>query len=266
MNNYQYPSERFILSFTIVIIVGVVILTAIPTLFLSPIFAIVMIFMSYIGNQSHHNHLIRSAEPVSPERVPELVQLAQSCVDRVRPGAVQFYVVPSRQRNAYTFGLTKPNVVVIYSEILKIMDADELRFVIGHELGHVVFGHTWLNSILGGMAGIPSSYAIAIVVSLVFRSWNRACEFTSDRAGLIACGNVDKAISALVQLVVGDIRTQADWQQAVALIDREDDSFGNQLGEMLSTHPMIIKRIKELREWAATDEYRRLQARALSGS
>jgi Zn-dependent protease with chaperone function len=66
-----------------------------------------------------------------------------------------------------------------------------------------------------------------------------------------------------VQLLVGDIRTQADWQRAVALIDQEDDSFANQLGEMLSTHPLIIKRIKELRDWSVTDEYRLLQTRVL---
>jgi len=142
------------------------------------------------------------------------------------------------------------------------MDEDELRFIIGHELGHVCLGHTWLNSLVGGMSGIPSPYFAAVLLYFSFRWWNRACEYSADRAGLLACGKPEKAASALVKLAGGDsaIRSAAGWQQALRRIAAEDDHIENNLQELLSSHPMIIRRLQALSQYAASAEYQYLQA------
>jgi Zn-dependent protease with chaperone function len=140
------------------------------------------------------------------------------------------------------------------------MDEDELRFVLGHEMGHVALGHTWLNTLLGGMAGVPVTLGAAVIVTLAFRWWNRACEYSADRAGLLACGKPQKAISALIKLVAGSLQSQAELQHALQVIESQDDSVLNQLGETLSTHPMIARRIEQIRKYAATAEYVSLQA------
>jgi Zn-dependent protease with chaperone function len=140
------------------------------------------------------------------------------------------------------------------------MDEDELRFVLGHEMGHVALGHTWLNTLLGGMAGVPVTIGAALIITLAFRWWNRACEYSADRAGLLACGKPQKAISALIKLVAGSVQSQAELQRALQVIEREDDSVLNQLGETLSTHPMIARRIEQIRKYAATTQYAQLQA------
>jgi predicted Zn-dependent protease len=44
-------------------------------------------------------------------------------------------------------------------------------------------------------------------------------------------------------------------------IEAEDDHALADLGEALSTHPMTVRRIEELRRYATSAEYRRLQAR-----
>ena len=164
--------------------------------------------------------------------------------------------------NAYTFGLAEPQVVVVYAGVLRIMDADELRFIIGHELGHVRLGHTWLNSLVGGMSGIPSPYLAAIVLYFSFRWWNRACEYSADRAGLLACGKPEKAASALIKLAGGSsaARSAEGRQQALHRIEAEDDHLENNLREMISTHPMIVRRLEALRQYAVSPEYQRLQA------
>jgi len=169
--------------------------------------------------------------------------------------------VPGQALNAYTFGLSDPKVVVLYSPMLQVMDADELRFVVGHELGHVRLGHTWLNTLMGGMAGIPSPFSAALLLAFVFRWWNRICELSADRAGLLACGNVHKAVSALVKLVADPYSQDPEtYRRALETIDAEDDHTMSGLTEALSTHPMLIRRIQELRGYAATQEYQRLQA------
>jgi Zn-dependent protease with chaperone function len=140
------------------------------------------------------------------------------------------------------------------------MDADEIRFILGHELGHICLGHTWLNSIIGGMAGLPSSFLGTTLLRWIFLWWNRACEFSADRAGLLACGRLDKALSALIQLAAGPggIRNPADLERALNVIKGEGDDPINALGEIVATHPMIIRRMNRLRNYAASSQYRRL--------
>jgi Zn-dependent protease with chaperone function len=86
------------------------------------------------------------------------------------------------------------------------------------------------------------------------------CEYSADRAGMLACGRPQKAVSALIKLFASDARSSADLQRALALIEQEDDSPLNVLAESLSTHPMLVRRIKQVQEYAASSEYRRLQA------
>ncbi len=142
------------------------------------------------------------------------------------------------------------------------MDEDELRFIIGHELGHISLGHTWLNSLLGGLSGIPSPYLAAVVLYFSFRWWNRACEYSSDRAGMLACGKPEKAASALVKLTGGTatIRSMESWQQTLRRIEAEDDRLEGNLKELLSSHPLIIKRLEAIKEYASSAEYQYLQA------
>lgn len=256
-NAYRYPSERIILMITLLLIFILLTLVAGPTICLLPLMVGGMILLGYWINQNHHQSLMQNARAVTPTDTPELSRLVQQCSSRLAPGAVEVYVVSSRARNAYTFGFSSPRVVVLFSSLFRVMDEAELRFIIGHEMGHVVLGHTWLNTLLGGMAGVPLPFGAAILLIVAFRWWNRACEYSADRAGLIACGSLQKATSALVKLVADNVQTQAELQRALEVIDREDDSLTNILGETLSTHPMTIRRIEELRRFAASPEYQR---------
>ena len=174
---------------------------------------------------------------------------------------MEVFIAPGDTLNAYTFGLVSPKVVVLHSSLLQVMDADELSFILGHELGHVRLGHTRLNSLVGGMAGIPSPSVASVVLALAFLWWNRACEHSANRAGLLACGKPHKAISALVKLAAGEgCLTRTGLERALRHIEAEDDHALAGLGESLSTHPMMARRIEELRRYAASAEYHRLQS------
>ena len=262
MTTYRYPNEHLILFLTIALVLAVIALTVAATFCLSFFFILAFVMLSYFMARAHHQSLISAAQPVTPQNMPELSEITREAAERLRPGPVKVYVAPSRSLNAYTFGLTSPKVVVLYGALFKIMDADEIAFILGHELGHVALGHTWLNSLVGGLAGIPSPWAASLLLIFAFRWWNRACEFSADRAGLLACGKPEKAISALVKLAAGpEADTRAELIEAYRRIDAEDDTWLGVLGETLGTHPMTIKRINELRRYAASPRYQRLHAR-----
>lgn len=262
MNSYRSPGESLILALTLILVLGVIAITAVATLCGSALFVLVMLVASFLLNRSHHNRLVESARPITPRTEPELANLIAACAARLQSGTVSAYIAPGNLLNAYTFGLTEPQVVVLYAGLFRIMDEDELRFIVGHELGHVCLGHTWLNSLIGGMAGIPSPYFAAVVLYFSFRWWNRACELSADRAGLLACGKPEKAASALIKLTGGQaaLRSLQGWQQALQRIEAEDDTLENNLREMLSTHPLTVRRLEALRQYAASPEYQRLQA------
>ena len=262
MTSYRYPNEQLILALTLILVFAVIAVTSVATLCGSALFVLLMLVISFLLNRSHNNELIENARPVTPQTEPELASLVNTCTRRLQSGPVRTYIALGNTLNAYTFGLEEPQVVVVYAGVMSIMDADELRFILGHELGHVRLGHTWLNSLVGGMAGIPSPYLAAVLLYVAFRWWNRACEYSADRAGLLACGKPEKAVSALIKLVGGSAAAYSAQgrQQALRRIEAEDDNLENNLGELLSTHPMTVRRLEALRQYAASPEYQRLQA------
>ncbi len=259
--DYRTPDELLILGLTLLLVFLVIAISAVATLCTSFIFVALAVFLAYSSSQAHHQALMARAYPVSDQSAPQVAALVRQCVRRLQPGAMQVFVAPSNQLNAYTFGLTDPRIVVLYSALFEVMDADELRFVFGHELGHVQLGHTRLNSLLGGMAGIPSSSAASALLVMAFLSWNRACEYSADRAGLLACGKPEKAITALVKLVAGPKGlTRRGLELAYQQIDAEDDTWAGSLNEALASHPLLIRRINQIRSYAVTPEYKHLQA------
>lgn len=262
MTDYRYPSEHVILVLTLGLVLAVIALTSVATLCGSALFVAAMLALSYGLNRQHHAALLRRAEPVTEQTIPALAALVAQTAQRLRVAGVQTYIAPGAALNAYTFGLAGPPVVVVYSPLLRVMDRDELQFILGHELGHIQLGHTWLNSLIGGLAGIPSPYGAAVILYVAFRWWNRACEFSADRAGLLACGRPDKAVSALVKLATGGAAQSAASQQAaLTRLERQDDDLSGLMGEALSTHPLIARRVAALQAFAASAEYGRLRAR-----
>lgn len=257
---YRYSGEILVLIITIGAVIAVIALTASATLCLSFVFIFAVLLLSYGATRAHHQDLLQHAQPVNSESSPRLARQIDICRRRLQPGDLQIFIVSSRKMNAYTFGLQTPKIIVLYSPLLQVMSADEMRFIIGHEMGHIRLGHTWLNSLIGGMAGIPSSLFINTLLAVIFRGWNRMCEYSVDRAGLLACGSIDTAVSAMVKLVAPDRNLSSEQiTQAIHKLDAQDEDPARIIGEFFSTHPLLIRRIERLRKYARTQEYQRLQ-------
>jgi Zn-dependent protease with chaperone function len=257
---YRVDNEQVVLAVTILLVLLVIILTSTATFCLSGAFILCMFLISALMIRSHHLALMKTAKQVTPIQTPKMSALVEECSQKLQPGEVETYLVKSDQMNAYTFGLTDPKALVVYTPMISVMGPGELKFVIGHEMGHVALGHTWLNTIVGGLAGIPAPFGAAVILYAAFRWWNRMCEFSADRAGLLACGDLNLAVSALVKLAAPNIRSQQEFERSLAVLDAQDDQVGNRLAEIFQTHPMLIRRIEKLREYARTEEYRRMQA------
>ena len=259
MTSFRYPGENAIFFLTLGLVSFIFLLTAGLSVCILPLLLVFVIFYSYQSNLAHHQMLLQKAIQIDPNKSPGVIRLIRDCALKIKPGSMQVYVYPSNIMNAYTFGFSDPKGLVLFSSLFKEMDNKELSFVVGHEMGHAALGHVWVNTLIGGMAGLPQSFSLMFIFSLAFRWWNRACEYSADRAGLLACGDLNKATTALVKLAFEEADTPDEVRQALQLLEKQDDSISNNLMELFSTHPMIIRRIQNLKDYTMTGQYRRLQ-------
>ncbi len=256
---YRYANEQIVLTLTLFLVMAVVVLISTITFCLSGIFIVAMFAISWALIRSHHQSLLRGAIPVNSNRMPELARVVDECAIKLQPGPVETFIVSKRQLNAYTFGIENPKGMVLFQPLLRVMNAGELKFIIGHEMGHVALGHTWLNTIIGGMAGIPAPFGASVLLYSAFRWWNRMCEYSADRAGLLACGDLNLAIAALVKLIAPEVRTEQEFEQVLSMMAAKERDVSSRMGEVFRTHPMLGRRVAQLREFSQTRLYQELQ-------
>ena len=262
---YRHPSEIPILILTFLLSIAVVVATAFMTQCLSFLLVLLILGVAVYTTYVMQTQLIKNAALVSPEGSPELDKVVRLCAQRLQPGSLNVYVASEEAMNAYTFGFSNPKNVVLYEPLVRAMNPQELAFVLGHEMGHISLGHTWLYPLVGGLAGSRApSLGMRYILYLIFLCWTRACEFSCDRAGLLACGSLDDAVSALVRLASPEIQTRADFEQALDKIDTQGGAFLNKLIELLRSHPNMMKRVNALKAYAASPEYTSLQAKVNS--
>ncbi len=59
----------------------------------------------------------------------------------------EMFVTNNPITNAMTIGMDKP-IIVLNSSLLDLLDEEELRFVVAHELGHALSGHAVYRTLL----------------------------------------------------------------------------------------------------------------------
>lgn len=99
----------------------------------------------------------------------------------------------------------RPHLLSLTSALVERMDDDELRFVLGHELGHLAFDH-YRARLAGAAFGETDEGAPRIPPLLARRleSWDRLAELSADRAGLrVIGGRLDTVVRVFFKLQSG---------------------------------------------------------------
>jgi hypothetical protein len=153
------------------------------------------------------------------------------------------------------------------------MDEEETRFVIGHELGHVLSGHSVYRTMLFHLINLATRLSFIPFAWIGFKAviwgleeWFRKSELSCDRAGLLAGQDEQAARRALMKLAGGsklsEFSHDAFHEQA-----REYDAVPDVRDSLLkllqlqgTTHPFAVVRFAELDRWASDGEYRDILA------
>jgi Zn-dependent protease with chaperone function len=174
--------------------------------------------------------------------------------------------------NAMALGTNNP-FIVLNSGLVDLLDAEELRAVIGHELGHVLSGHAVYRTMLYNLiilatriAWMPIGYIGLRAIIWGLEEWYRKSELSCDRAGLLAGQDVDASRRVLMKLAGGsrlaEMNADAFHEQAREYDAAPDlrDSILKLLQLQGNTHPFAVVRFAELDHWVSSGEYERILA------
>ena len=189
------------------------------------------------------------------------------------PEMPEVFVSANPVPNALTVGMNKP-FIVISSGLVDLLDDEEMRFVLAHELGHSMSGHAVYQTLLqrliqlsGVLNTIPMGGLGVRAIMAALMEWSRKAELSADRAGLLATQDPPTAFRVHMQLASGGHLENLDPTSFFAQGQEYDDA-GDLRDSVLKllliearSHPFAVVRAAELRRWVESGEY----TRCLSG-
>jgi Zn-dependent protease with chaperone function len=181
----------------------------------------------------------------------------------------ELFVSQTPFANAGAFGMDRP-FIVINSGAVSLLDDDEMRVLLGHELGHVMSGHALYRTILTlilnvSFASLPFLAGIALLpIRVGLLEWYRKSELSSDRAGLLASQDPTAALRMFLRMAGGGDRSQMDLHAFLAQAKEYEDAGGplDRIFQILNTldrtHPFNTLRAAELQRWIEGGSYDRV--------
>jgi Zn-dependent protease with chaperone function len=226
---------------------------------------------SLFSDRSLRLLFLASSVKTSTEQFPHLHELlldGSAILDL--PEVPELFISQMPIPNAMALGSDQP-FIVISTGMVDLMDGEEMRFVIGHELGHVLSGHAVYRTMLfhltrlaARMAWFAIGYIGLRVIIAGLEEWYRKSELSCDRAGVLAGQDPAAGRRALMKLAGGsrmsELSHDAFHQQA-----REYDAVPDVREGLIkllqlqgNTHPFAVVRFAELDRWVGDGDYEQI--------
>jgi Zn-dependent protease with chaperone function len=171
--------------------------------------------------------------------------------------------------NAATFGTERP-VVILNSELVRLLDEDGRRAVLAHEAAHIHADHILYQTALlillrVGTAGLPALAGLPLMaIRLALLEWSRGAELSCDRAAAIVTRDPLAVCRTLMILAAGEAATDLNLDAFIAqAMDYDIGGKGLEritklLQDMNVTHPLPVRRVRMLLDWVRSGDYDRI--------
>lgn len=167
------------------------------------IMALIGVATTAYGYWNSDKIAIRSmqAYPVSEAQAPQLYQIVRELSVRANQPMPRIFVSPTMAPNAFATGRNPQNAAVCCTAgILQLLDARELRGVLGHELMHVYNRDILTSSVAAAVAGVITSVGQML---LFFGGGDRR---NSNPIAMIAMALLAPFAASLIQLAISRTR------------------------------------------------------------
>jgi Zn-dependent protease with chaperone function len=223
-------------------------------------------FMGAIGERRLRYLYLASAVRVNENQFTDLYRAYRECCEILDIQKIpELYVSQSPIVNAGAIGLDEP-FIVLNSATLELYPTDEIPFVLGHELGHILSDHVLYKTMLRillqlglGRMGLPGLAILGIIAAL--KEWDRKSELSSDRAGLLCVQDADTAYRILMKMAGGPQTHQmnaAEFEKQAEEYERGGDlrdSALKLLNLLWLSHPFPVLRLAELKRFVERGDY-----------
>lgn len=219
-------------------------------------------------------YVVRKASSyhITEQTCPELYKLIDEAASILevtdRP---RVYLERNYDFNGYTTGYQDTTMLVLNTSIVDYMSDMEQTFVIGHEFGHIkskhVIYHSLAKMLSAGISNIPIVGAVPEIFLIALMKWSRMSEYTADRAGLLACQDVDAALTAIVKMSGVPVKYfdridldefLREAQVIESDLDWTDKMFQKVINVVRNDHPWVLLRALELKRWVDSGEYQKI--------
>jgi len=190
-----------------------------------------------------YRHLLSTAVRITPELFPQLhdsiagVNRAIGLESEIQSFVVadpniQAYCCSHQTRGEATF------TIILSSGLVEKLAPKELRFVIGHEVGHFLCEHWRYPS--EDIFESPGERLAALQL-------HRSAEISADRIGLLAADSIEAACSAMIKTAagLGAPHLRPDISSMLSQFRELSDQRGHS-DSIWATHPIIPLRIRAL--------------------
>lgn len=241
------------------------------------LFAIVMNVGSYWFSDKIVLSIYRAQE-VTQEQAPQLHRMVTELSHAAGIPKPKIAIVPTDTPNAFATGRNPENgVVAVTHGIMQILNEEELKGVLAHEIGHIKNRDTLIQCLAATLAGaimmlasmarwamifggagrdndgdnnplvfLAMAIFAPLAAMLIQMGISRAREYEADKAGAKFARNPDALANALVKLhnTVQKRPMQGNPSTAHLFIV---NPFKGGLSGLFSTHPPMEERVKRLR-------------------
>jgi len=226
------------------------------------------------------------AQEISPEQAPQVYEMVKTLAENAGLPMPKVYVIPKDTPNAFATGRNPEHAVVAVTQgLLNLMEQDEVKGVLAHELAHVKNRDILIGSIAATMAGaimvlanmarfsavfggrggdggrggnaiglIAMSIMAPFAAMIIQMAISRSREYLADSTGAGFAGSSEGLARALEKLGQYSKRIPMDANPSTAHMFIVNPLSGRRLMSLFSTHPPLEERIARLRGGTARTE------------
>ncbi|MBF0543364.1 MAG: M48 family metallopeptidase [Candidatus Riflebacteria bacterium] len=166
---------------------------------------------------------------------------------------IEFYVSNEAEFNSSSILSSirgKPHIVIINRGLIEKVSLAELEFIIGHEIGHLIFRHAYVTRVIQYV--YPTYENLPPLLQKLYDVWSKLCEISADRVGLLACGDLETAVRGLFKLssALDEKYFDLSLENMVRIADLTYTEMREHPSYVSATHPANPIRIKALMEFS----------------
>ncbi|MCG8572705.1 MAG: M48 family metalloprotease, partial [Spirochaetes bacterium] len=171
---------------------------------------------------------------------------------------IDFYITNSPNINCSAYSSMEkehPHKIMINSALIEKFNKNELKFVIGHEIGHLISRYVDLIRVIKFV--FPGRKEMPLIFQNKINLWHQLSELSADRYGFIASPDLDNCIMNFFKLASGLDPNKIDFdiKEYMKEIDKVLDNLKKEPFALQTSHPLNPIRIKSIQHFSQSNLY-----------